>query len=692
MHNTLYVPMSPFSFSRNISRDEIARMSILFGAYVVTAILGGYLFHAPAVIFPAAAVALAGLVIGGIALWPAILLASLVSSYFNDAPFVISLMLAAGHTIQAVTGARILQILGFDPVFRRVKDMFSFMATAAATSCIVPAFGFAGFVLLGFIRGVPIESPVSWFSWWIGLVLADLVIASTVIRWFSKKNFERTRPEVAELIAANVAMLAVTYLVFWTDTSWMGGGVAALIYVVPFVWFVLRLGMRFTLLAFMGTTIFSLAGILYGWQPESMEMEIGRRLLTGEVFIVAIAVIFYLFVAVVEERKRSAKEVGAQLDRVNSLLEETKRQDRAKSDFIAVFAHELRNPLAPIVSSTELLKFRWGAHPEISPIIETIEDRTRAIVRLLDDLLDVSRISRQTFKLRLEPLDMREVVDKVARAMRPLAETCGLSLFVSLPKAPVPIEADAVRIEQMVGNLLMNSIKYTEAGGRIDVSLSVDTQAELRVKDTGIGIPEDLLSRIFIPFAGLGVEHRQKSVKEGLGIGLWLTDNLVKQHNGSIEAKSGGAGNGSEFTIRLPLGKQVVTTNPMIEPMQPLVQKGSMRVLVVDDNEAAAKGLGTLLAHVGNIVELAFSGSDVAGKAAEFKPDVIVLDIGLPDMSGYDVAEQLRRDGFGGRIIALTGYGQDEDKKKAEAAGFDHHLTKPVGIADLQAVLMLQAA
>jgi signal transduction histidine kinase/CheY-like chemotaxis protein len=682
--------MTPLDFfNRSVSREEIARMSILFGAYVTTAILGGYLFHAPAVIFPAAAIALAGLVIGGISLWPAITLASLVSSYFNDAPLIMATMLAVGHTVQAVTGARLLQIFNFDPVFRRVKDMFAFMGTAAITSAIVPAAGFFGFLILGFVSGVPVDVPVSWFSWWIGLFVADLVIASTVIRWLAKRDFTRTTKEKVELVAAFALMLAFTYLLFWTDTSWMGSGVAILIYFIPFVWFVLRLGMRFTLLAFALTTVVGLAGLLYGWQPA--DQEIGRRLLAGEIFIAAIAAIFYLFVAVVEERKRSAKEVGAQLERVNSLLEETKRQDRAKSDFIAVFAHELRNPLSPIVSSTELLKFRWGAHPEIAPIIETIEDRTRAIVRLLDDLLDVSRISRQTFKLRLEPVDLRALVEKVVRAMRPLAEKCGLTLQVSLPHRAVTVNADAVRIEQMLGNLVMNAIKYTDSGGRIDVSLGGDGNAEVRVKDTGVGIPQHMLPRIFTPFAGLGVEQRQRSVKEGLGIGLWLTENLVKEHGGTIAVTSEGPGKGSEFTITLPTVRQPITTN-FFETMQPVIQKNGLRILVVDDNEAAAKGLGTLLSHVGNTVELAFVGAETVAKATEFKPDVIVLDIGLPDMSGYEVAEQLRLAGFGGKIVALTGYGQDEDKKKAEAAGFDHHLTKPVGIADLQAVLMPQAA
>ena len=674
------------NFLQTIRRDDLVTMSVLFASYVITAVLGGALFHAPAVIFPAAAVAFAGLVIGGIRLWPGITLASFVANIYQDTPLMFSLILAIAHTVQAVTGARLLQFFGFDPVFRRVRDMFTYMGTVFVSAAIVPGFVFT-FVFIMNAFGANITLPLSWFSWWAGLLLVDLTLAAGLIRWMAKRDFVRTQREWIEIAAVGAAVAGTTYFLFWTDTRWMGGGVAILVYLVPLIWLVLRCGMRFTLVAFTLTSVIGIAGIIYGWQPEGQEM--GRRILTSEIFIAAIAVIFYLFVAVVEERKRANRELRAQITRIGSLLEETKRQDRAKSEFISVFAHELRNPLAPIVSSVEILKLKWNANPELASVVDVIEDRTKTIVRLLDDLLDISRISQQRLKLKTENIDVGQHVHNVVRTLRPFADSHGLTFDLHL-RDKLCVNADPVRFEQIVSNLCMNSIKYTDSGGRITVTVAEDGgNARISVRDTGIGIPREMLPRIFTPFAGLGVEHRHHSIKEGLGIGLSLTQQLVTVHKGTISAKSDGFGKGSEFTVLLPLvnaaPEPVIIPNSLRRTMN---TTNSFRILVVDDNEAAANGLGTLLRHVGNTVEMAYVGADVEDKVREFQPDVVVLDIGLPDMSGYQVAEQLRTGGYDGRIIALTGYGQDEDKKKAEAAGFDHHLTKPVGLADLQAVLV----
>lgn len=678
------MPLS-ISLPHLYTRRQWIAMGILFFAYIAAAQAGYFLFTAPAVIQPAAGVALAGLVLGGLALWPAIFAAALVNLLLSGVDILPLIFSVTGQTLHAVVGAYVLQLFGFDPVFRRVRDTLLFIAVALTISMIIPSLSLLGHFLNAAYFGGVVPS-LTWLSWWSGIMISDLILGAALIRYFAKLHFTRTPTEVAELLLAFAALGILSYLVTWTDISRATNGVVFILYLLPFIWFSLRLGNRFTFLAFLMTTAIDILGVLYGHVPS--EQTIGYRIIAMELFLAVLAGIFFLFTAVVEERKRATKQLHTQLVVAENLLEETKRQDRAKSDFIAVFAHELRNPLAPIVSSIELLKLRFGAHPEISPVVETIEDRTRTIVRLLDDLLDVSRISRQTFVLRKERHDVRESVRKVAHASRMLAEKSGLTIGVEVPGYAVIADADPVRIEQMIGNLIINAIKYTESGGRI--SLSLDTTRDtaiVRVKDTGIGIAPEMLRRIFVPFAGLGVEQRQRSVKEGLGIGLWLTENLVKEHGGSIEAQSDGVGRGSEFIVTLPRIEASITTNEP-ERMQPLQQKNDMRILVVDDNEAAAKGLATLLQHVGNNVEIAYVGADVAPKTREFKPDVVVLDIGLPDMSGYDVAKELRAGGFGGRIIALTGYGQDEDKKKAEAAGFDHHLTKPVGLADLQAVLV----
>lgn len=679
---SLTIPFLKITYSRR----ELITMLVIFAAYVATAQVGRLLFTAPAVIQPAAGVALASLILGGISFWPAVFAGAVMHGLFSGAPLLVMAGGVIGHTLHAVLGAWVLRSISFDPIFRRVRDTLAFIFVSLFISMIVPSIGILGIYLHNeFVGSYALRA--TWLSWWSGIMISDLILGIALVRYFANIEFTRTPREIGELLFAFLAMGSLSYGIAWTDLTQISNGVLLLFFFLPFIWFSLRLGNRFTFLAFLLSTAILLTGVLYSGVPTNQEM--GARIITTELFMATLAVIFFLFTAVVEERRRANKALAEQLVRIGSLLEETKRQDRAKSDFIAVFAHELRNPLAPIVSSIELLKLKHGAHPEIAPIVDTVEDRTKTIVRLLDDLLDVSRIERQRFPLRREEYDLRESVRKVSDANRALTIKHGLILKLSLPEHAVLVHADALRIEQMIGNILMNAIKYTDTGGTISLSLNTnDEHAILRVKDTGIGIAPEFLSRIFVPFAGLGVEHRQKSIKEGIGIGLWLTENLAKVHGGTIEAKSEGVGKGSEFVVHLPRIKTPSITTNEYAPMESLQQSRSLRVLIVDDNEAAANGLATLLKHVGNEVETAYLGADVVNKVRAFNPGVVVLDIGLPDMTGYEVAEQLRTTGFTGRIIALTGYGQDEDKKKAEAAGFDHHLTKPVGLADLQAVLM----
>lgn len=684
--NSLTIPFLGITYTRR----QLVMMLVIFASYVAMAQVGRILFTAPAVIQPAAGVALAGLVLGGLALWPAVLAATIMNGLLGTAPLLVMVGGIVGHTLHPVIGAWFLRSMGFDPVFRRVRDTLTFIFVALFSSMIVPTIGMLGIYLQNELVAA-YQFRSTWLSWWSGIMIADLVLAIAIVRYCSKIDYSRTPREIGELILAFMAIGGLSYAISWTDLAKASSGVLLLFYLLPFIWFSLRLGNRFTFLAFLLSTAILLTGVLYSGIPS--DQATSTRIITTELFMATLAVIFFLFTAVVEERKRANKALAAQLLRVESLLEETKRQDRAKTDFISVFAHELRNPLAPIVTSIELLKLKHGAHPDIAPIIETVQDRTRTIVRLLDDLLDVSRIERQRFPLRRADYDLRESIRNVTNANQSLAQKHGLTLFLSVPESAVMVHADPLRIEQMIGNLLMNAIKYTDSGGTISLSLeTAGTDAILRVRDTGIGIAPEVLSRIFVPFAGLGVEHRQKSIKEGIGIGLWLTHNLAKIHGGTIEVHSEGKGRGSEFTVRLPRLSQTPIIPNEIPAMDSLQQSQTVRVLIVDDNEAAANGLATLLRHVGNEVETAYLGADVADTVRTFNPAVIVLDIGLPDMTGYDVAEQLRTSGFKGRIIALTGYGQDEDKKKAEAAGFDHHLTKPVGLADLQAVLMPQTA
>lgn len=657
------------------SRRTILAFFVLGSAYFAATLVGAMLFRYPAVVFPAAGIALAGLVIGGIRVWPAVFFGSLAAHAFLGTPPIWVLTLTVANTMQAVTAATLLQFIGFDAVFRRVRDMLAYMAVVAAATTITPSIG----VLIATLVDGNARAP-SWGIWWIGVLMPSLVFGSVIIRWLAKPHFTRTAKEIVEIILVIFVITVLSYLVYWTRLSEATRGLLILVYLAPFVWVTLGLGMRFTLLAFAITSLFGLTGVFYG--DVDTTRDISTRIVTVEVWLAALASIFYLFVAMVEERQRAARELNEQLERVNTLLQETKRQDRAKTDFIAVFAHELRNPLAPIVSSLELLRLKRIPPHELDAIIASLDERVRTIVRLLDDLLDISRISAGKLRLRREVIDAGTIVRRAASTAEPHMRRRNQTLHVAIPEAEQWIDVDPVRIEQIVSNLLSNASKFTPDGGHISMTVAPGDPVQIIVRDTGVGIDPTMLPRIFEPFLQIETEHR---TNEGLGIGLSLTERLVRVHGGNITAESKGPGHGSTFTVHLPAATR--TTSPLRQtPMETIAPP--QRILIVDDNEAAAHSLGTLLTYAGHTVTFAYTGAEAERVWQSSAPDSIILDIGLPDSTGYVVATHLRAAGFTKRLIALTGYGQDDDKKKALEAGFSYHLTKPVTLADVQKALM----
>jgi signal transduction histidine kinase/integral membrane sensor domain MASE1 len=365
------------------------------------------------------------------------------------------------------------------------------------------------------------------------------------------------------------------------------------------------------------------------------------------------------------------------------LLAELERALQAKDEFLAILGHELRNPLAPLRNAAEILAVRAADDPAIARIQQIIERQVRHMVRLVDDLLDVSRITRGRVELRRERVAMADVVARAAEAARPLMEERGHELSADLPTEPVTVDGDPVRLEQALGNLLQNAARYTEGHGHIAVSLAREGgEAVIRVTDDGIGIAPEMLERVFELFVQ-GERPRHRSA-EGLGIGLTLVRNLVEIHGGRVSARSEGPGRGSEFIVRLPLAGPAPAD--AAEARQAIPAKGDasrshLRVLVVDDNVDAAESLALILRGDGYDVATAHDGASALDKAGETAFDFIILDIALPDdLDGYEVARRIR----GARrlpdvtLIALTGFGQEEDRRRAVDAGFDHHLVKPV--------------
>jgi PAS domain S-box-containing protein len=363
--------------------------------------------------------------------------------------------------------------------------------------------------------------------------------------------------------------------------------------------------------------------------------------------------------------------------------------DRRKDEFLATLAHELRNPLAPIRNSVQLLLMTDAEPAAREQAAKIIERQVSHLVRLVDDLLEVSRITRGKIELRKESVDLAEVVNTAVETSRPLIDAANHTLEVQLPTEPLLAEIDAVRISQVIANLLNNAAKYTEPGGRIFLTVRAeDGDLIISVRDNGVGIPADMLGRVFEMFAQ-GDRSLSRS-QGGLGIGLTLSQRLIHLHGGTIEALSEGPGLGSEFIVRLPRLMRVINGESDIAALPANGKSGSeLRILVVDDNIDSAESLGLWLRLMGHNVRMVNEGLAAVEAAREYHPDVVVLDIGLPDVDGCQVAQWLRQDPEmkGVLLIALTGYGRDEDRQRCYDAGFDEHLIKPVEPSLLEGLL-----
>ncbi len=372
--------------------------------------------------------------------------------------------------------------------------------------------------------------------------------------------------------------------------------------------------------------------------------------------------------------------------------EALKEVNQRKDEFLAMLAHELRNPLAPIRNAAQLLKVHAPGKPEIEWARAVIERQTKHLVRLVDDLLDVSRMVRGQIILQRRPVDLAEVVQMAVETSRPLIRLRKHHLTVQLPEHPLRLEADLTRIAQVLSNLLNNAAKYTDDGGQIRLEAEREGAfVAIRVRDTGLGIAPGLMPHVFDLFTQ--ADRTLDRAEGGLGIGLTLVKRLVEMHGGNVEARSEGLGRGAEFIVRLPvLDSQSEVRADIAEPTHEVttaVPTRSLRILVVDDNVDAADSIAMLLSMEGHETHTVNTARAALLAAPVFKPEVVLLDIGLPEMDGYEVARRLRSPQASQRmrLVAVTGYGQAADRRRAQAAGFDEHMVKPVEPTVLQEFL-----
>jgi PAS domain S-box-containing protein len=367
--------------------------------------------------------------------------------------------------------------------------------------------------------------------------------------------------------------------------------------------------------------------------------------------------------------------------------DEWREADRHKDEFLTILAHELRNPLAPLRHAVELLRLDGDNEATREQARALMERQLHQLVRLVDDLLDVSRLTRHKLVLRRERVELAAVVRSAVESARSLIEAAGHELRVTLPPQPVYLDADRTRLAQVFANLLNNAAKYTERGGRIWLTAAV-TGGEVVVKvgDNGIGIPAEMLPQIFDIFTQ--VDRSLERSQGGLGLGLSLVRGLVEMHGGTIAVCSDGPGRGSEFSVHLPIlrGYHAVEHRANGHGKTTACR---CRVLVVDDNKDSAASLSKLLRLIGNEVHTAHDGQEAVDAAAAFKPNVVLLDIGLPKINGYDAAKKMREQSWGREmfLIALTGWGQEEDRRRSIEAGFNLHLVKPIEPAELASLL-----
>ena len=380
-------------------------------------------------------------------------------------------------------------------------------------------------------------------------------------------------------------------------------------------------------------------------------------------------------------RKRSEETL-------RKLAADLEQANRRKTEFLATLAHELRNPLAPIRSGLSVMRLKGDNPASVARVREMMERQVSHMVHLIDDLLDIARISGGKLELKKERADLRGVLSSAIETSLPLIETGRHELVVDMPEHAVPAEVDVTRIAQVVANLLNNAAKYTPAGGRIGLSLRIEgSHALIAVADNGIGIPEDALSSVFEMFSQVG--HHLERAQGGLGIGLSLVRRLVDMHGGQVSASSGGAHTGSTFTVRLPLADAGPDAPQQAAPTAAQGAPGGTRILVVDDNVDAATTLSMILEACGYPTRVAHDGVAALAAAQEFRPQVAFLDIGMPGMDGYDTARAMRKlEGLEDMVlVALTGWGAESDRQKSNEAGFNRHLTKPVQLDVVQDLL-----
>lgn len=652
----------------------------LFVSYVVLYWLAEQILPPGARFNPASAIALSTLYFGGRRLWPVVYIAALAANVLTGAPLLGLIFLPVFEVLQALAGSWLLHWAHIDPLFRRYRDTFYFLAAMMLISFITPTLS----LVIRAWRHLP-DLATTWWHAYIAMLFCFIIGTPFLLRWFTKPRFSRTPLEMAELSAVFAVLLVLDVLIFVRNIPLIFGIPLVDLLLIPLFWIALKHRPRFITLALLLTSVVAIVSVALN-APANVAIF---YLFQTEIMMITLAIALFIITSLEEDRRVNTNIMHSQMATLRNAIARESSESKAKNDFIAILSHELRNPLAPVLSSIDLMKLKGPRDKEDTELLKIMEDRMNTVRRLLDDLLDISRISEGKVALKREQVSLEPVIKRAVLTTEHHRKELHQRLVLRLLDQPVKVLGDSVRLEQVFSNLLTNASKYSASGDTITLSMRThDSFVEIEVADRGIGLKPGELESIFLPFHQVNQDERKK----GLGIGLTLVRNFVHLHAGTIEAASDGPGQGSRFTVRLP---RVESNTPLVRKPHKFHDteirksggKRSTNVLIIDDNDAAAGGIGRLLEFHGCRVTYAYDGGQGLNKARSISPDVIFLDIGLPDQNGHDVARLLRSEGYKGKLIALSGYSMNASDNNESEKYFDQYLVKPVSLTDLQRVL-----
>ncbi len=651
-------------------------------AFLLVGHFGRVIFSAgqtyPAVVLAPNGIALAALIKYGGKKWKYIMGAAMLNALFNGllpgGAFIASVL----YVLQASVGAWAFHALNLDQRFSHLRDTLWFSGIALLTSAIVPI---GGMFLLSLSTA---PNNTTFFYWWLGSIVSALVFTPLLVRGLSEQRPAASPAKGFEIALAFSLLITVDFF-FWTKYPTEATLPFVLLQLGMFTWIALRMGMSYMSWATFISSVIFLCAPFYGFDRPSAD-QLSLRIISTEVYMCIFAILFYFLSSAFEERNEAFTSLKEKIEELEHSNQRILQEDLKKTEFIAVLAHELRNPLAPIANNLSWMELEGIQETKYKNPIDGITKQVRHISRLLEDLLDVSRINQGKIELRKQPLDLHQSIRYAIDSVRPFVQARDLEVTLDLHPGPLWVSADPLRLEQIVINLLNNAAKYTNPKGRIRISTSIGGgTAILQISDNGIGICPEMLPKIFDSF--IQADNSITRTFGGLGIGLKLVRTLAELHGGTIQAESDGLDKGSRFTLKLPLGVPPQESGSIAqEPSAAaLLNSSNKKILVVDDNKDVVYSLGEVLRLLGHEVLKAYDGEQALSIALTHRPAIVLLDIGLPDITGYEVAKSLRETfGSGVTLIAISGYGQAEDKLRAKQAGFDQHLTKPVSMADIK--------